>query len=87
MKHNGRFRHESLQDNKTIQDLLQAITKGVGSGKVTLEDDKGKLVMEPAGMLRLKINAAVEDGQNKLDVRITWQSDDVSTSKKAPSVK
>ena len=87
MKQNGRFRHESLQDTKTIQDLLSAITKGMGAGKVTLEDDKAKLVMEPSGMLRLKINAAVEDGQNKLDVRITWQSDDVPTSKKAPSVK
>jgi len=87
MKQNGRFRHESLQDQATIKGLLKAITNGIGAGKISLEDENGNLIMEPSGMLRLKINAAVDDGQNKLDIRISWQGESEPTSKKSVTIK
>ena len=42
----GKFRHESLQDRKTIKTLLAALTKGIRAGEITLsrlrrrEDDR-----------------------------------------------
>lgn len=80
------FRHESLQDNKTIQEILKAITKGIGKGKVTLRDEAGEIVMEPEGLLHLKVTANQDETQNRLNVRITWQTEDKKQQKKTLSV-
>ena len=80
------FRHESLQDAKTIQEILKAITKGIGKGKVTLSDEDGEIVMEPEGLLHLKVSASQDETQNRLNLRITWQTEDKKQNKKALSV-
>lgn len=69
------FRHESLQDKKSIESLLQAVVDGVVKGVVTLEDDDGAIVMEPNGLMRVKISGAIEDDRNKLNIRISWRGD------------
>lgn len=86
-KQNGRFRHESLQDQDTIKDLLKSITAGIGQGRVTLSDGDGSVTLEPSGLLRLKINATTDDDLNKLDIRITWQGEAEKPGKKALKVK
>ena len=70
------FRHESLQDAKTIQDLLKAITKGLGKGKLSFSDDDGDIVLEPEGLLKLKVTASQDSHQERLDIRVSWQTDD-----------
>ena len=67
------FRHESLQDAETIQGLLKALTKGLAKGKLTFSDEDGEIVMQPRGLLALKLTASKEDGRNRVNVRITWQ--------------
>lgn len=71
-----RFRHESLQDCDSIQSLLDAITQGIAKGKITLKDDDDTIIMEPDGLIRMKLTAVQEDGRNRLDLRLTWQSED-----------
>lgn len=75
MKQTSRFRHESLQDKKSIEKLLKAITEGLAAGTISLEDDEGQLVMKPNGLLHLKVSAAIEDDRNKLNIRISWDGD------------
>ncbi|SCA56591.1 conserved hypothetical protein [Candidatus Terasakiella magnetica] len=75
MKSNTRFRHESLQDQKSIVSLLESISSGLAKGKISLEDEKGELIMSPQGLLRFKVSANKDDGQNKLNIRISWQDD------------
>lgn len=69
------FRHESLQDAKTIQELLKAITKGIAKGRLVLSDEDGEIVMEPEGLLNLKVTASQDDARHRLNLRITWQAD------------
>ncbi len=69
-------RHESLQDADTIQQLLKALTKGIARGKLTFSDEDGEIVMQPEGLLNLKLTASKEDGRNRVTVRITWQEED-----------
>ncbi len=76
------FRHESLQDAETIQQLLKALTRGIASGKLSFSDEDGEIVMQPQGLLHLKVTAAKEDGRNRVAVRITWQDDEHQTKKK-----
>ena len=76
------FRHESLQDAETIQGLLKALTKGLARGKLTFSDEDGEIVMQPRGLLALKLTASKEDGRNRVNVRITWQDAEKPTKGK-----
>lgn len=76
------FRHQSLQDAKSIQDILTSINSGIAKGKVIFSDEDGKIVMRPEGLLDLKVTATQEDNRNRFNIRISWQVDDSSERKK-----
>lgn len=76
------FTHESLQDRKSIQEILAAITKGIAKGELALSDDDGEILLQPDGLLMLKVSARQEDNQNRLDIRIRWQSEEQEVKKK-----
>lgn len=80
------FKHESLQSRKSIQDILKALTKGIGKGVVELTDDEGDIILEPEGLLNLKISARKEDSHNRLDIRIRWQTEEEEPKQKSLSV-
>lgn len=76
------FKHESLQDRDSLQDILKAITKGFAKGELVFNDDEGEIVMQPHGLMTMKVNARQEDGHNRLDIRIRWQSDEQELKQK-----
>ena len=80
------FRHESLQDKDTIRDILEALTNGLGKGKLTFADENGEIVLRPSGLLNLKVTAGREDSRNRVDIRITWQTKKKPRQKKSLSV-
>ncbi|RLT95060.1 amphi-Trp domain-containing protein [Ketobacter sp.] len=80
------FKHESLQDQKSIQDILKAVTKGIAKGELVFSDDEGEIVLQPEGLLALKVSARQEDGQNRLDIRIRWQSEEQEIQRKPLAV-
>ena len=82
------FRHQSLQDEKTIQDILKSIASGLARGKITFSDEDEKIVMKPEGLLDLKLTATQEENRNRFNIRISWQVDDSREKrKKSLSVK
>jgi amphi-Trp domain-containing protein len=70
------FRHESLQDGKTIQDILKSLSKGIAKGKLSFSDEDGEIVMQPEGLLNLKITASEDEGRHRVNIRITWQAEE-----------
>ena len=76
------FKHESLQDKESIQDILKAVTKGIAKGELVFGDDEGEIQLHPKGLLTLKVSARQEDSQNRVDIRIAWQSQDRQLKKK-----
>jgi amphi-Trp domain-containing protein len=76
------FRHQSLQDEKTIQDILKSIASGLARGKITFSDEDEKIVMRPEGLLDLKLTATQEENRNRFNIRISWQVDDSREKKK-----
>lgn len=82
MRHNkSSFRHDSLQDTKTISRILDAITKGITKGKLVFSDEDDKITIEPNGLLELKVKASQEGGLQHVNIRISWQ---VENKKKSP---
>jgi amphi-Trp domain-containing protein len=67
------FRHESLQDRDSIQGLLKAISQGIAKGKLTLSDEDGEMVLQPDGLLQLKVAATQDEERHRINLRITWQ--------------
>ncbi|HAJ92837.1 MAG TPA: amphi-Trp domain-containing protein [Gammaproteobacteria bacterium] len=76
------FRHQSLQDEKSIQDILKSITSGIAKGKITFSDEDEKIVMRPEGLLDLKVTASQDENRNRFNIRISWQVDDSGDKKK-----
>jgi len=76
------FRHQSLQDEKTIQDILKSIASGLARGKITFSDEDDKIVMKHEGLLDLKVTATQEENRNRFNIRISWQVDDSREKKK-----
>ena len=76
------FRHQSLQDQKSIQDILRAINDGIARGKITFSDDDEKIVLRPEGLLDLKLTATRENNRNRFTIRISWQAEDDGVKKK-----
>jgi amphi-Trp domain-containing protein len=76
------FRHQSLQDAKSIEGILKAITSGIARGKITFSDEDEKIVMRPKGLLDLKVTATQEENRNRFNIRVSWQLEDDSDKKK-----
>jgi amphi-Trp domain-containing protein len=76
------FRHQSLQDEKSIQEILRAISNGIAKGKITFSDEDEKIVMRPEGLLDLKLTATQEDNHNRFTLRISWQVEEEGVKKK-----
>jgi amphi-Trp domain-containing protein len=69
----GRFRHDSLQDRRSLRKILDAISDGFESGKLRFSDEEGKIEMIPEELLELKLTASQEGGRQRLNIRISWQ--------------
>ncbi|WP_323784875.1 amphi-Trp domain-containing protein [Thalassovita sp.] len=83
----GKFRHESLQDRKTIKTLLNALTKGIAAGEITLSDGDKELILPLDGLMTMRIKADRLDGACRVDLRISWTEDSADTSKTAPQIR
>lgn len=84
----GKFRHESLQDRKSIRTLLDALSKGIGKGELALVDGEDELLLPLDGLMTLRLKADRSDGQCKVDLRISWSEQQVAPAKKtAPTIK
>lgn len=68
----GKFLHESLQDRKSVKALLEALTKAIGKGEITLSDDDNDLTLPLDKLLNLRIKADRSDGACKVDIRLSW---------------
>ncbi len=75
------FRHESLQDGKSIRDLLESITEGLTDGRLVFSDEDGEIVMEPKGLLHTKLTVSKEESRHRINLRVTWQVEDNSVKK------
>jgi len=67
------FSHLSLQDAKSIKPILDAISKGLTKGEMVFKNEDDEIVLNPDGLLRLKISASKTDNRHKVNVKISWE--------------
>ena len=70
------FRHESVQDRRSIVRYLQALTAGIEQGHIELGTADNMLALDPAGMLELQVRAKRKRGKVKLSIKLNWREAD-----------
>lgn len=81
------FRHQSLQDCKSIKELLNAIGKGFGKGQLEFSDEAGEWLLLPKGLLDCKVSVSEDEGRNRLELKISWDKPDQKYTKGELKVK
>ncbi|OQK18400.1 hypothetical protein AU255_11455 [Methyloprofundus sedimenti] len=67
------FKHESLQDAKSIEKILKAISENIGKGQLKFSDEEDEIEFQPEGLMTLKISAAQETHQQSFNIKVSWQ--------------
>ncbi len=70
------FRHESVQDQRSIVAYLKAITAGIEKGQLQLGTAEHMLDLQPHGLLELQVLAKRKAGRVRLSLRLGWREDD-----------
>jgi len=78
------FRHDSLQDTDSIRGVLKSITDGIKKGKIVFSDEDDKIIMEPEGLLHLKLKAVQEENRHQISIRISWQVENENAKQNKP---
>jgi amphi-Trp domain-containing protein len=76
------FRYESLQDQQSILKILRVITEGLERGRLVLSDEDDEIVLNPQGLLQLKISASQEGNSDSLSLKVSWQNETEKTRQK-----
>lgn len=87
MKSKTEFKHEALLEASDVQDVLKAIAKGLGKGKLEFGDEsEGEIELNPKGLLHVKLNVSDEDDRQQFEVKVRWEKRPKSISKTPPKV-
>jgi amphi-Trp domain-containing protein len=77
MKAENLFKHESLQDRKTIIKYLKAISDGISKGALSFADDASEITLTPDGVIRLEVNVLRQDNKRELQISFRWKEPDI----------
>ena len=67
--------------------LLEAVTEGLGEGKIVFSDEADRIVMKPKGLLNMRVTASQDELQDRISIRLTWRAGgEKGSRKKALSV-
>ena len=66
------FKHESLQDHHSIAQYLRSLSEGFLHNRIAFRSEQSELILEPRGLLKLKVEAKQKSDRTKLSIKISW---------------
>jgi len=81
-QHKKSFRHDSLQDTQSISQILTAINEGLENEKLVFSDEEDEILLNPKGLLQLKVTATQDDNTHSFSFKVSWQTRNVKINKK-----
>lgn len=67
-----RFKHESLQDAKSIVRYIDALGLGFSNGAIRFRSDEREFVLNPQGLVNLEVEAKRKHDEIKLNLKFKW---------------
>ena len=80
------FKHESLQDAKSIEKILSSIGENLAKRKLKFSDEEDEIEFQPEGLMKLKISAAQDGNQQRFNIKVSWERDSKELKKKTLNV-
>ncbi len=81
-QHKKSFRHESLQDSQSISEIISALNEGLQTGTLAFSDEDDEILLNPEGLLRLKVTASQDQNKHSFSFKVSWQTRDEKQAKK-----
>lgn len=73
MSGEGKFEFDSVQDPKSIQDFLLALTEGFAKGRIVMRSEADEVVLLPGALLGFSVKAKRKAGESKIAIKIVWK--------------
>ena len=54
-----------MQDSESIQEMLEAVCKGLARGRLKFSDDADEVVLKPRGLLDFQVVASSDDTEDE----------------------
>jgi len=88
MSGEGKFEFDSVQDPKSIQDFLQALTEGFARGRIVMRSEAEEIVLLPGALLGFSVKAKRKDNESKINIKIVWKDSrkEISAGDKSISI-
>ncbi len=67
------FQHESIQDNHTVSQYLQALIDGLESGTIVLNSEDKQIIFHPGDLMEMVIKAKKKGDKNKISLKFSWK--------------
>lgn len=67
------FQHESIQDNHSVGQYLQALIDGMENGKIVFNSEKEEIVLYPGDLVEMVIKAKKKGDKNKIALKFSWK--------------
>ncbi|MCG8472672.1 MAG: amphi-Trp domain-containing protein [Desulfobacterales bacterium] len=71
-----KFVYDSLQDGKSIGALLESLAQGFSSGHLDFEGGGQKIHLSSEGLLNVVIKAKKKGNRSKVNLSISWQTEE-----------
>ena len=78
----NQFRHESLQDAASIRKILESVTDGLANGRLRFSDEDGEIVLQPKGLLDLRLTAEQDEDRQRINLRVGWRVEEKKSNRK-----
>ena len=85
-KEENRFRHESLQNPRSIIAYLDALREGFRNGTLSFSDPHGEIDLRPQGLVRMEVQAEQKRDRSKLVLTFEWKERTSERSRSWPLI-
>ncbi|MBI4667182.1 MAG: amphi-Trp domain-containing protein [Nitrospinae bacterium] len=75
MSKENEFNYDAELHKDAVVRYLGALVEGFGSGKLTMGSKDRQLSMEPAGLIKVEVEAKRKDGKAKLKLSFSWRDE------------
>jgi len=73
MAESKKFSHESIQDSRSIKELLQSLMEGLENERIVLSSDSSEIELHPEDLLKFSVRAERKGNSSKIELKIKWQ--------------
>jgi amphi-Trp domain-containing protein len=87
MASDKKFMFESIQDNNSIRNFLDALVDGFEKGRIVLSTDADEIVMSPCGLLNFEVKAKKKGGESKISIKVGWKEYGLDSGPAAKDIK